>query len=33
VPAADPVGAAYFQFDIMCPWAYQAPLWIQQEAP
>jgi 2-hydroxychromene-2-carboxylate isomerase len=31
VPAelADPVGAVDFHFDFMCPWAYQASLWIR----
>ncbi len=28
-PAADPAGAVDFHFDIMCPWAYQASLWIR----
>ena len=28
-PAADPVDAVDFHFDIMCPWAYQASLWIR----
>jgi hypothetical protein len=28
-PAADPIGAVDFHFDIMCPWAYQASLWIR----
>jgi predicted DsbA family dithiol-disulfide isomerase len=28
-PAANPVGAVDFHFDIMCPWAYQASLWIR----
>ena len=27
-PAADPIGAVDFHFDIMCPWAYQASLWL-----
>ena len=29
VPAAGPVGAVYFHFDIMCLWACQASLWIR----
>ena len=27
--AADPIGTVDFHFDIMCPWAYQASLWIR----
>jgi 2-hydroxychromene-2-carboxylate isomerase len=28
-PAAHPLDAVDFHFDIMCPWAYQASLWIR----
>jgi Mycothiol-dependent nitroreductase Rv2466c len=28
-PTADRIGTVDFHFDIMCPWAYQASLWIR----